>query len=225
VKRLCLVASLLAAAAFGSTAAVAQDRWPFNGLYVGLHAGYSWQDASGVFEGATPLPTSLSGLDLNGGILGAQLGYNAQYNWFMVGIEGDATAHPDDNSVVSPTGILLTGDDSYLASIRGRIGVVFYDWLLFGTAGVGFSEAKFRESTPGMTFSGTLRQKETGAVYGGGVEWAFVHGVTVRAEYLHYDVGSSTAIPTTFAPATAGDYVAFSDIDVARMALNISLNP
>jgi outer membrane immunogenic protein len=224
VRRLCLVCSLLAAAAFGSTAAVAQDRWPFNGLYVGLHAGYSWQDASGVFDGAG-FRTSLSGLDLNGGILGGQLGYNVQYSWWMVGVEGDATAHAEDNSVLSQTGIQLNSDDSYLASIRGRIGVVYYDWLLFATAGVGFSEEKFRESTPGMTFSGTLRQKETGAVYGGGVEWAFVHGVTLRAEYLHYDVGSTTAIPTSFLNADPGDYVSFSDIDVARMALNISLNP
>jgi outer membrane immunogenic protein len=224
VKRLCLVASLLAAAAFGSTAAVAQDRWPFNGLYVGLHGGYSWQDAKGVFDNAG-FATSLSGLDLNGGLIGAQLGYNVQYNWWMVGIEGDASAHANDNSVLAPSGILLNSDDSYLASIRGRIGVVFYDWLLFGTAGVGFSEEKFRESTPGMLFSGTLRQKESGAVYGGGVEWAFVRGVTIRAEYLHYDVGSTTAIPTSFPSADTGDYVTFSDIDVARAALNISLNP
>jgi hypothetical protein len=52
-----------------------------------------------------------------------------------------------------------------------------------------------------------------------------VHGVTLRAEYLHYDVGSSTAVPTSFPGADVGDYVSFSDIDVARMALNISLNP
>jgi outer membrane immunogenic protein len=225
VRRLCLAFSLLAVAALNSTAAVAQDRWPFNGLYVGLHAGYSWQDASGVFNNAGAFPTSLSGLDLNGGLLGAQLGYNAQYNWWMVGIEADASAHPEDNSALTRTGVLLTSDDSYLASIRGRIGVVYYNWLFYGTAGVGFTEVKFRESTPGMAFSGALRQKETGAVYGGGIEWAFVHGVTLRAEYLHYDVGSSMGIPTSFPGANVGDYVTFSDIDVARMALNISLNP
>ena len=224
MRRLCLALSLLVVAAFSSTAAVAQDRWPFNRLYVGLHAGYSWQGASGIYDNGGAFPTSLTGLDLNGGLVGAQLGYNVQYSWWMVGIEGDASAHADNNSVLSQSGVLLTSDDSYLASIRGRLGIVYYNWLFYGTAGVGFSEAKFRESTPGFTFSGTLRQKETGAVYGGGIEWAFVHGVTLRAEYLHYDVGSSTAIPPSFG-ASAGDYVSFSDIDVARMALNISLNP
>jgi outer membrane immunogenic protein len=227
VKRLCLVASLLAAAALNVTAARAQEHRPFNGLYFGLHGGNSWQGATGVFDNqnATGNYTNLSGLDVNGGIVGAQLGYNAQWNWFMLGVEGDASAHVDDNSVLSPTGIQLASDSSYLASIRGRMGVVVYDWLFFGTAGVGFSETKFSETTPSLAFNGTLRQRETGAVYGGGIEWQFIHGVTVRGEYLHYNVGNTTEIPTTFTSATSGDYIRFGDIDVARAALNISLSP
>jgi outer membrane immunogenic protein len=214
----------LLASAFGATAAVADDRWPFNGLYVGVHGGYSWQSASGVFDNQG-FPTNLTGLDLNGGILGAQLGYNIQSGWWMIGIEGDASAHPDNNSVVSPTGIMLTSDSGYLASIRGRLGVVIYDWLIFGTAGVGFTKTEFQETAPNLAFNGTLSQRNTGAVYGGGVEWAFARGVTIRGEYLHYDAGGTTAIPTTFLNADPGDYVKFSGIDVARAALNISLNP
>ena len=225
MKRLCLVSSLLAAAALSVTAAHAQERQPFNGLYFGLHGGYSWQGATGAFDNTNGSSdfTDLSGLNLNGGIVGAQLGYNAQYNWFMLGVEGDATSDVGGNSLLSPSGILLTSDNSYLASIRGRIGVVIYDWLLFGTAGVGFTDTKFSETTP--TFNGTLRQRDTGAVYGGGVEWQFVHGVTIWGEYLHYNVGNTTAIPATFTNAASGDYVRFNDIDVARAALNISLSP
>jgi len=225
VKRLCLVASLLVASALSVTAARAYDRQPFTGLYFGLNAGYSWQDATGTF-GPANQPVNLSGLDLNGGVVGAQLGYNAQWDWFMLGVEGDAMAHVDDNSVVTPNGALLSADSSYLASIRGRIGVVIYNWLLFGTAGVGFSDTKFTETTPNLTFNGSLRQRETGAVYGGGVEWAFIHGVTLRGEYLHFDVGSTTAIPANpVTGAVAGNSIQFSDVDVARAALSISLNP
>jgi outer membrane immunogenic protein len=214
----------LLAVAFGASAAAADDRWPFNGLYVGVHGGYSWQSASGVFDG-TGFPTNLTGLDLNGGILGGQIGYNWQQGWFMLGIEGDASAHPENNSVLSPTGIMLTSDSGYLASIRGRIGIAIYNWLIFGTAGVGFTKTEFAETAPNLAFSGTISQKQTGAVYGGGVEWAFVHGVTLRGEYLHYDAGGTDTIPTTFLRADPGDYVSFSGIDVVRGALNISLNP
>ena len=206
MKRLCLVVLLLAAAALSVTAARAEEHRPFNGLYFGLHGGYSWQGATGVFDNqnVTGNYTNLSGLGVNGGIVGAQLGYNAQWNWFMLGVEGDASAHVEDNSVLSPTGIQLTSDSSYLASIRGRMGVVVCDWLFFGTAGVGFSETKFSETTSNLTFNGTLRQSETGAVYGGGIEWEFIHGVTLRGEYLHYNMGNTTAIPTTFISADFG---------------------
>lgn len=224
MRKSCLVFSLLAAAALGITAAHADERRPFNGLFFGLHGGYSWQEAAGVFDNIDN-PTNLSGLDLNGGIIGAQVSYNVQSGWFLVGVEGDATAHLEDNSVVSPTGIKLSSDSSYLASIRGRLGVVFNNWLLFGSAGVGFADTKFTEMTPNQTFFGKLRTRETGAVYGGGVEWAFIEGVTLRGEYLHYDVGGTSAIPTSFTGADSGDYVRFSDVDVARAALNISLNP
>lgn len=224
MRKSCLVFSLLAAAALGITAADADERRPFNGLFFGLHGGYSWQDANGVFDNVDN-PTSLSGLDLNGGIVGAQLSYNVQSGWFLVGVEGDATAHLEDNSVISPTGIQLSSDSSYLASIRGRVGVVINNWLLFASGGVGFVDTNFTEITPNQTFVGKISKRETGAVYGGGVEWAFIEGVTLRGEYLHYDVGDRFSIPSSFNSADAGDYVSFSDIDVARAALNISLNP
>ncbi len=53
----------------------AQVRNPWNGLYVGLHGGYAWQDVERHFDG-TGVATSLSGIDLNGAIVGGQLGYN-----------------------------------------------------------------------------------------------------------------------------------------------------
>jgi outer membrane immunogenic protein len=224
VRKSCLVLSLLAAAALGITAAHADERRPFNGLFFGLHGGYSWQDAQGVFDNIDN-PTNLTGLNLNGGIIGAQLSYNVQTGWFLFGVEGDATAHLEDNTVVSPTGIQLSSDSGYLASVRGRLGVVLNNWLLFGSAGVGFADTSFNEITPNQTFVGKINRRETGLVYGGGVEWAFIEGVTLRGEYLHYDVGGTAAIPTSFVGADPGDYVRFSDVDVARAALNISLNP
>lgn len=209
----------------GATAAGAQDRRPFTGPYVGLNAGYSWQGVEGVLSNAAN-PTSLSGLDLNGAEIGAQIGYNAQYDWFMIGIEADAMAPIQNNSVYNAaTNVTLSSDVGYLASIRGRLGVVISSVLLYGTGGVGFSEMTLTESAPTANFYGKIRQRETGAVYGGGIEWPVVYGVTVRGEYLHFDIGNTRAIPGNFPSANAGDYVRFNDVDIARAGLNISLNP
>jgi hypothetical protein len=47
--------------------------------------------------------------------------------------------------------------------------------------------------------------------------------VSLRGEYLHYDVGRSSYIPVDFPNRDAGDVVGYHDIDVARAGINISL--
>ena len=57
--------------------------------YFGLNLGYAWHSVDGVY-GSAGTPTSLSGLDPNGAIVGAQLGYNWRMNLFLLGVELDA---------------------------------------------------------------------------------------------------------------------------------------
>ena len=230
MKQAYLATALLAAVAITSTPACADERNPWNGLYVGLNGGYSWQSVSGIFNNAGNA-TDLSGIDLNGAMVGGQLGYNYQSGQFLLGIEGDASTLVDGDSVTNDAALAtfehLNGDISYLASIRGRLGWAINNWLLFGTVGWGFTEFRFAETAPNATpaFSGKLRLKDEGVVFGGGVEWMLSYGVSLRAEYLRYDLGASTPIPGSFTDADAGDHVSFDNIDVARAALNIKLSP
>jgi outer membrane immunogenic protein len=219
--------------------AQAQELKPFQGPYVGVHGGYGWQDVSGVFDSALA-STSLAPLDNDGPILGGQLGYNVQHNWFMMGVEADASASMGgDDSVVhnpglpavdaltlsaapqTPTNAVLSADLSYLASIRGRLGFVVQDVLLYGTAGVAFGRFKFQQTLP--DYNAAIRLNQTAGVYGGGVEWKIAYGVSVRGEYLHYDFGRSSSIPGNFFNADSGDVVNFHDIDVVRAGVNVSL--
>jgi outer membrane immunogenic protein len=222
-----LVFSLFAAVALSFVPAHADERQPWNGLYVGLHGGYAWQGTSGVFD-SNGDATSLA-LSLNGAIVGGQLGYNLQYGWFMLGFEADGSANTERGSVVNDATLLtseqLNSDVGYLVTLRGRMGVAFDSILVYGTAGVAFARFKFTEDAPSAPFHGALRLDNTGLVYGGGLEWALAYGVTVRGEYLHYNVGKSTAIPASFSDADPGDFVRFNDIDVARAGINISLSP
>ncbi len=50
-----------------------QGPLPWIGPYFGLNLGYAWHSVDGVYDSAGT-PTSLSGLDPNGAIVGAQLG-------------------------------------------------------------------------------------------------------------------------------------------------------
>ena len=228
MKQSRLAYPLVAAVALSIAPVHAQEvpRDSFDGLYMGLHAGYAWQDIGGVFDNAGS-PTSLSGIDNNGGLVGGHVGYNLQYESIVMGVEADASALVDSGSTVrnAATNDALSGDVNYLASIRSRLGFVIDDVMLYATAGIAFTEYKFTETAAGVPFTGTLRLRENGAVYGGGVEWKIAYGLALRAEYLHYEVGSSSYLPSTYPNVDAGDIVSFGDLDVARVGASISLDP
>ena len=85
---------------------------------------------------------------------------------------------------------------NYLASIRGRLGWAINNWLLYGTVGWGFSRFEFTENDAGAPISpAKLKLEDEGIVYGGGVEWMLAYGVSLRAEYLRYDLGHSSVDP------------------------------
>jgi len=204
--------------------AQAQVENPWRGFYAGLNGGYAWQSANGTFNSAT----GLSGIDLNGGIVGGQLGYNWQSNQFLFGIEGDASTLAEGGSTIvanpgTPGAASLSADMKYLASVRARLGWAINNWLLYGTIGWGFGEFKFKEEAPSIPFDGKIRVNDNGLVYGGGVEWLVAYGVSLRAEYLRYDLTAGSSISTSFPSADPGAHVGFDNVDVARAALNIKL--
>ena len=226
MKQFYLAASVLIAAAAGIAApAHAQVQNPWNGLYVGLNGGYAWQDVGGRFD-STGIAANLTGTDLNGAVVGGQIGYNWQSGQFLLGVEFDAMTLADggDNLNVASTPSSVVGTDmNYLASVRARLGWAINNWLLFGSVGWGFSEFEFTQNVPSTGFSSKLRLDDNGLAYGGGVEWMMAYGVSLRAEYLRYDIGASSALfggPIV----DTGDRVAFDNIDVARAALNIKLS-
>ena len=142
----------------------------------------------------------MSAIDLNGAIVGGQLGYNWQSGQFLLGIEGDASTLADGGDHVTGPGLpgaaTLGADMNYLASIRGRLGWAINNWLLYGTVGLGLLAVRIhRERAGAAIFTAKLRLDDEGIVYGGGVEWMLAYGVSLRAEYLRYDLGHSTLDP------------------------------
>jgi outer membrane immunogenic protein len=213
-------------AAFAPASAHAQTRNIWNGWYVGLHGGYAWQDVNGVFNSAN-IPTKLSGSQ-NGGAVGGQLGYNYQSGQFLFGIEADLTSltHDGNNYTVDYGGPVVNDRlaSDYLGSVRARLGWAINDWLLYGTVGWGYSKAEFTRDAPADPFHGKVKLNGDGLVFGGGVEWMLTYGVSIRGEYLRYDIDRSRAVPGWFPEADVGDRFGFDTIDVARAALNIKLS-
>jgi outer membrane immunogenic protein len=169
-------------------------------------------------------PTDLRGTEPNGAIVGGQIGYNYRMNWFLMGVELDADTATDSSSVIDPaSGTQIKSDLSYLASARGRLGVLSNNVLLYGTAGVGAARYTFTEMNGALVRE--QRLKDTAAVYGGGLEWMVAYGVSLRTEYLRYDMSDSESLGPGFPGVSPGDFVRFRNVDIVRAGVNVRLAP
>ena len=178
-----------------------------------------------------------------GFIGGAQLGYNAQFQSFLIGIEGDIQGISADNSrsvtAAAPGFVPFTGTAEtkleWLSTLRGRLGVLVTPTVLaYATGGLAYAgvertfRAQFAPASPAGHF-GKSEDQEFGWTVGGGLEWAIAKQVTVGAEYLYVDfdaaeqfsavgqpgVGGCTAVNCNFT-VQASDF----DMQIARLKLN-----
>ena len=158
----------------------------------------------------------------------------------VVGIEADA-AYTDltrnrtltygfdaPTSLFGTTTAYRSGLD-YLGTVRGRLGFAFNQFLIYGTGGFAYGGVDNRVTVAGFG-SGRSDSTETGYAYGGGIEYAlptnsFLNffkssAVTLKAEYLHYDLGRTTIAVNNAAGANFATARVSNDGDIARVGLN-----
>jgi outer membrane immunogenic protein len=227
---------------------VAVDNW--TGLYIGVNGGYSWGRASadltatqlsfGTITTTTlggnvldvtlvPGPTTIASLSdrarMDGWIGGGQIGYNAKFNDWVLGIEADfqGTGQRGGSTFcltaacpLGSTGITSDFHVRWFGTLRGRAGLLADpNLLLYVTGGLAYGEigADYATSvtgTPGLL--GTLSGKATraGFVVGGGAEYRLSERWSFKLEYLYMDLGSVDASPSALQVGlpitiTAGD--------------------
>ena len=157
---------------------------------------------------------SPNGNGFNGG---GQAGYNWQFGNIVAGFETDIQGASANGSSAASLVTRLTGFPesyastiavseklNYLGTVRGRAGFLLTPaWLVYATGGFAYGGVSgntaiaateslgnppYPTVSGGAGFSGT----RTGWTAGGGIEWMFAPHWIVRAEYLHYDLGSVT---------------------------------
>ncbi|WP_439357741.1 outer membrane protein [Bradyrhizobium sp. DASA03007] len=140
----------------------------WTGFYVGANGGYGF--------------TNTDGLDMKGGFVGGQLGYNLQSGMVVYGIEGDLH-WADISQSVGVAGIASAeARIQAFGTVRGRIGVAFDQVLLYGTGGAAFANNKLTATLGAASVSDT--QWHAGWTAGGGVEVAFNRNWSGKVEYL-----------------------------------------
>lgn len=209
----------LAPAAFAADPAAPEsaDRW--TGFYAGVHAGYGWGE-NYVYETTSPALDFTT--EPEGGVFGAQLGYNHQFGGFVFGVEidGSLATLEEKTDPLAPLLLLQETEVDYLASARLRAGVAFDRILVFATGGIGFAGWSDQSySDPATPFGDEVEHERTGWVVGGGVEYAISSNWSAKLDYLHYDLGDDTVDAGTFWGIGAEDTFE-TEFDVVRAGLN-----
>lgn len=187
--------------------AVAVYNW--TGFYVGINGGGAWGRSRWDY---LPIGTTTGNFDVSGGLVGGTAGYNWQTGQWVLGVEGDldwsGVRGTNGNRPTLPaaggficngpaaaggTGFACRTENTWLGTVRGRVGYAINNVLLFGTGGVAFGDVKARiNSDPGLaTFTGATDTR-VGWTAGAGIEWGFLPQWSLKGEYRYVDLGSFT---------------------------------
>ena len=194
--------------------AIASANW--SGVYVGAHAGRASGKWDGVlgYEGnpdyenySDPRQT----LDADGWLAGGQIGFNRQIGSIVLGIEADIS-RPDFsdsetfiNDLGWGPGALAKKLDFKLDSfgtLRGRLGYSFGRFMPYVTGGLawGKTDADLTVSYPlapdfgpvGEVSTASASETHFGWTVGAGGELALDNGWSIKAEWLHVDLGEQS---------------------------------
>lgn len=184
------------------------------GFYVGIQGGYGWGNTSHNFSGL-----NAGEWDVTGGLFGVSWGTNWQRGNWVYGFASDFSFSSIDGSFAGAgcnTGACFT-DIQNLSTSRVRVGYAMDKRLIYVTGGIAYAtvDAGVRNSSD--------RDEETrfGWTVGAGLEWAFAPRWSLRAEYLHVDLGDRNHYNAGGGTPTEVDITA----DIVRVGVNYNLGP
>lgn len=194
------LASVIGSAAFAADLIVdnaaidaATPAATWEGAYIGAHAGFGAGTVNWVFAGTDDGDE----YDVDGWVLGGQIGYNWQVDNIVFGLEADLSV----STISGDYETFATRDINWVASARGRIGYAIDSVLLYGTAGLAVA------NSTGTLFILNDTQTHVGWTAGIGAEVMVSDNVSLKAEYRFSDYGAESyyfdSIDTGFSTHTA----------------------
>lgn len=234
-----------------STAGLAQD---WSGFYVGAHAGYGWADWDGYIgtTAGAPPGVTLPGVDSpdqslsdEGFLGGAQVGFNWQLpSRIVLGVEADISWADIDASgtfdATSGASVWRKPHDlslDYFGTARVRVGYAAGNLLPYVTGGFAWGETsgdlavEYIPPAPrvGGTSYASVDETHFGWTIGGGIEWAVTKNISLKAEYLHIDLGTEdylfkgTTYHGTPPEFETDSFKSELTVDTVRVGLNYKL--
>ena len=154
---------------------------PYVGGFIGLGGVERDYDATSIC-GCTSYDREMSGFGYHAGLL---LGWNYQFDSFVMGIEGDyawGNEIADNDDPAEETDLQFNS----IATLRARAGWANGNTLLYISGGAAFVDTEFT----GLIGTENVSDDKwrTGWTVGGGIEHMFGGGLAGRLEYLYVDL-------------------------------------
>ena len=168
----------------------------WGGFYIGADIGYSWASTDADFDSNFLGQTFTTSPDADGVVGGVYVGYNAQFNQIVVGIEADieATGNSGDDRLADVLDLRVSADQNYQGSVRARLGWAIDNFMPYITGGVAFSDWDIDSniSDPILgDFHFSDSKSFTGWTIGAGLDYAFTPNLIGRLEYRYTDWGDA----------------------------------
>jgi outer membrane immunogenic protein len=209
----------------------------WSGFYIGINVGGNWGHGENTDVDDYNFLDKPWGYNTSGVIAGGQVGYNFQWNWLLLGVEGDLGYMDIDGSGQEPDRFFQRNDtfghssSDFYTTIRGRLGLAWGHWLFYGTGGgIGLNwETRVTDDCfTGNCGTGTIDASKTefdwGWVAGGGIEYMLGCHWTIRGEYLRYTMDEQSFSGEDFLRGTTpfGEFSwrARAEGNIFRAALN-----
>lgn len=200
------------------------------------------------------LPTNHRTLEADGWLGGLQIGYNQQVSKIVFGIEADFSFTEFDGDETYRTRNFLAGQGGdlfydkahkpkldYFGTVRGRLGYDFAGILPFVTGGLAWGKTdahlQVDQFSGGVVWargweineaSGRVDEEHVGWTAGAGVEGKVAAGWSLKAEWLHVDLGQEDYLfvgahnigPLAGQPFATDSFPADLEFDVYRIGFN-----
>ncbi len=224
----------------------------WTGFYLGVNAGGVWgtgNTQTTIYNAGFPILTNINtgslGTGASGFIGGGQAGYNYQSGAAVFGIETDfdGTSMSKSKSVIGPGFATPIGTDNFttngsarmnwLGTTRARVGFVATPdnrLMFYGTGGLAYGGGNAHlsvfDTDYGFGWFGSKSNTRVGWTVGAGVEYAITNNVTIKGEYLYYNLGTTNQIglpnvltSSTFPAATVASKVTYEG-SIVRAGVN-----
>ncbi len=225
----------------------------WTGIYIGVHGGGTLHDrtarascadgnpGAGSYcseDGDGPPSDARESYGFNGSsaLGGAQIGGNIQFGALVLGLEADiARTRLSDEAASNDASreffytTTLSQKMSWFGTARARAGLAFGNVLLFATGGLAVGDVSYGLVVddildPATTYRARRDATKAGWTGGGGIELG-LGALTLKTEYLYYDLGRER-----FDAAIGANrpFTARPDFDtsghIIRMGINVPLN-